>query len=103
MQAERIPPKRKYALSKVAAGDYVFPSNDGKTVWRIAKYEDGPSHGITDWDRDREFWGVWRWAEPFTGNLRGYVDLEDWNRWEFCEGMHDTRGEAVDAALRMAS
>ena len=100
MQAQDTP-RRKYALSKVKPGDYVFPSNDGQTVLRVAKYEDGPSHGLVDFDNDREFWGVWRWAEPFTGAKGGYIDVEDWNRWEFCEGMLTTRAEAIDAALRI--
>lgn len=62
MQAESTP-QRKYALTRIGPGDYLLPSNDGQTIWRIAKYEDGPSHGVEGMDRDRDFWGVWKWNE----------------------------------------
>lgn len=101
MHAERTRPERKFALSKIAAGDYLLPSNDGQTIWRIFKYEDGPSHGLADWDRDRGFWALWRWAEPFTGAKRGYVDTQDWSRWEHCSDMHATRADAISDAMRM--
>jgi hypothetical protein len=90
--------ERKYALTKVAPGDYLLPSNDGCTIWRIARYEDGPSKGL-DIPRDREFWGVWRWAgaECFVG----YVDTGDWSRWNMVESGCDTRAEAIREALRV--
>lgn len=87
---------RQYALSKVAPGDYLLPSNDAQTIWRIARYTEGPSSGL-DWPRDREVWGVWRWTGPVTDTT--YIDTADWNRWEFTEGLHDTRQAAVDAAV----
>jgi hypothetical protein len=98
MQAQDTP-VRKYALTRVATGDYIFPSNDGKTIWRVAKYEDGPSHGLDEMPRDRELWGLWKWREPI-GLQSPYVDTGDWNRWEFWEGWHETRQEAIDAALK---
>lgn len=92
--------ERKYALVRLKAGDYILPSNDGQTLWRIARYTDGPSSGL-DLPRDREFWGVWRW----TGRvIEGeYLDTEDWQSWEFFQGMYDARSEAIDAALRVGA
>ena len=92
--------ERKYTLTKIAPGDYVFPSNDGQTIWRIALYTEGPSTGL-DWSRDRDVWGVWRWCERVQQG--GYIDTTDWNRWEFCEGLYETRSDAIDAALRLGS
>lgn len=89
--------ERKYQLSKVAAGDYLLPSNDGATVWRIAQYVEGPSSGITEWARDRKVWGCWKWEGPVT--MGSAVDTGDWGRWEFWEGPHFTRAAAIDAAL----
>jgi hypothetical protein len=88
---------RKYALTKIAVGDYLLPSNSGKTIWRIRRYEDGPSHGLEDWPRDRKVWGIWRWDKP-TGV--GSLDTGDWSRWEFYEGLLDTRADAIEAALK---
>jgi hypothetical protein len=89
---------RKYALTRLAPGDYLLPSNDARTLWRIAKYTDGPSSGLEGWTRGREVWGVWRWNAG-----RGtYVDTEDWNAWDMEEACHPTRAEAIDSALRMS-
>lgn len=88
--------ERKYALSKVAPGDYLLPSNEGQTIWRVARYTDGPSKGLDDWPRDREVWGIWRWPEPVREG--GSIDL-DWSRWEMCEGMLPSRAEAIRSAL----
>jgi hypothetical protein len=88
-------PERKYALTKVATGDYLLPSNDGRKVWRIARYEDGPSHGLDDWTRDIMLWGVWEW----TGKSSTYVDVGSWDRWEMWSSGHETRADAIATAL----
>lgn len=88
--------ERKYALSRVAAGDYLLPSNDGRTIWRIARYMDGPSGGL-EIPRDRDFWGVWKWHQSI--GVGTYVDVEDWNRWEACDLGYMTRAEAINAAI----
>lgn len=100
MQDDRTPPQRKYALTKIAPGDWLLPGNDGKTVYRLATYEDGPSHGIEGMDRDRTFWGVWVWADPTS---RGYVDVQDWDRWEMVESWCETRRDAINAALQRSA
>lgn len=92
--------KRKYALTKVAAGDYLLPSNDAQTIWRIAQYVDGPSYGIVEgMDRDRQFWGVWRSIDRITGDAT--IDPSDWSRWEMYDQGYDRRSDAIDAALRL--
>lgn len=90
--------KRKYALTKVKAQDYLLPSNDAKTIWRLTTYMEGPSSGVEHMERDETFWGVWKW----TGRegLDGFSP-DDWAHWEFHEGWHATRAEAINAALRM--
>ena len=82
--------ERKYALTKVAAGDYLLPSNDAKTLWRIARYLD------THEDHFKHFWGVYRWR----GDLDA-VDIEDWDRWEMVTGFLETRQDAIDEAMRL--
>lgn len=91
--------ERKYALTKIAAGDYLLPSNDGRTLWRIRLYTEGPSSGIEDWDHDRDVWGIWRWTDKIKPG--SFVDVEDWSRWEFYEGMYEKRSEAIDGALKV--
>jgi hypothetical protein len=88
---------RKYALTKVEKGDYLLPSNDGRRVWRLRQYVDGPSGGITDWERDRTLWGCWLWTGPLNA-----VDInpDASDRWEFWEGNAETRAEVITIALK---
>jgi hypothetical protein len=97
MQAERNAPERKYALTKMAAGDYLLPANDGKTIWRIAKYTDGPSLGL-DIPSDREFWALWSWTGEFGPDAQIGSGWED---WEMQSGLLDSRADAIAEALRL--
>lgn len=86
--------QRKYVLTRIAAGDYLLPSNDGKKLYRLQKQIEGPSSGL-DWPADKEVWGIFEWTGPLDE-----IDIENWDRWDFYEGMHKTRRAAVDAALK---
>lgn len=93
-------PERKYRLVKVAPGDYILPSNDGNTLWRIRQYEDGPSHGLEDWPRDVIFWGVWKCTLP-KALWERLLDPDDWDQWSAWDtGMYNTRQQAIESALK---
>jgi hypothetical protein len=100
MQAESPGLPRKYALTRIAAGDYLMPSNSARAIWRISRYEDGPSHGL-DQPRDFKVWGLWRWVDQI--DAASAVDVQDWSRWEFHSGLYETRQKAIHAALKMAA
>lgn len=92
-------PERKYAMTKISKGDYLLPGNDGKTIYRLEQYEDGPSYGLYDWPRDKLLWAVWRW----TGDPN-CVDVSDsparWcDYWELVADVFPTRREAIGRAL----
>jgi hypothetical protein len=90
--------ERKYALTKVAASDYLLPSNDGRVIWRLAIYNQN-SDLSTARGRKENFWGVWRWA----GEPTGYVDTGDWSQWEMVAQTCKTRRDAINEALRLSS
>ena len=92
MEAQTI--ERKYQLTKIEAGDYLLPSNDGRTVWRIRRYTDGPSGGLEHWPKDREVWGIWGWRGA---TLELTLDEDKWAYWD---GLCDTREEAIQLALK---
>lgn len=92
-------------MTRLSAGDYLLPGNDGETIFRIKKQEDGPSYGLDPevWPRDKEFWVVYRWPKPrslLMEDTYGYDPLADWNAWWCVSEYHDTRQQAIDAALR---
>ncbi len=95
---------RVYKLTRLRKGDYLLPSNDAHTLWRISSYEDGPSHGIIEWPRDRIFWRLSRWDGGFPTIDQLAAALEDdwyWSdRWDEVGGGFSTRTEAIEAALR---
>jgi hypothetical protein len=91
---------RKYVLTKIAKGDYLLPSNDGGTLWRIRSYEDGPSYGLEDWPRDLTLWGIWKWDTPVTGASLASVDPDAWDRWECYDTSYESRAQAIRSVLR---
>jgi hypothetical protein len=98
---------RKHALTKVTAGDYLLPSNDGRTLWRIVKSEETvPVESGHDITRDQTtktvlLWSTWRWTRsmpglPIDANLVGL----DWEDWELTEQWLPKRADAIKAVLR---
>lgn len=96
---EKPKPERKYALTRITAGDYLLPSNDRSTLWRIRRYTDGPSLGL-EIPKDREFWGCWAWKGPVDGGVA--IDPDAWERWEMVCDFCDTRQQAINDALRLS-
>lgn len=84
---------RKYAMTRLAAGDYLLPSNDGRTLWRLERYEDGAAHGLVVGYQLRPFWRVS--STPMPGN--GYVDVAYLEQYRWTEHAQwlPTRAAAV--------
>lgn len=99
-------PTRKYAMTRISAGDYILPSNDGKTLWRIYQYdEDGSAEVSGDGKRWRpligKFWGTAKYERPFhNAGERIDHDFLDWSNWLVWETELLTRKAAIEAALR---
>lgn len=89
---------RKYALTKIGTGDWLLPSNDGRILWRIRLYDEEIPVG-DDAFETRERWGVWKWLGHIApGAVPDPMEPEE---WDFFEGFHETRREAIDAALKL--
>ena len=92
-----IAERRRYALIKLNAGDYLLPGNDDHTIWRLRQYTDGPSAGL-DWPRDRKVWELLRWIGP--GQPETEDDLFAFSGlWEQATSTLDTRREAIEIAM----
>lgn len=93
--------ERRFALRRIGAGDYLLPSNDGRTLWRLQRYEDGPSYGLDDWSRDRTFWRTLRWPESISrGTKLDQFDISNLGRWREVADLLSTRRAAIEIALR---
>lgn len=84
MQDQRREVERRYALTKIAPGDYLLPSNDGGTLWRIRRY-------------DRGRWSLWQWLGLIAPGERPDPDNE--SEWELSAGGLPTREAAIREAL----
>lgn len=105
--------ERRYKLTRIAAGDYLLPSNDGRTLLRITSYEDdGSASYVTDRGERRIVgarWNVWRFSGTMAEAERLLIDDPDvlldseWERWWLLvAGTMLTRRAAVDYALAHA-
>jgi len=94
--------ERKYQMVKLRAGDYLLPSNSGKTLLRVSQYKDGRSYGLMDMKGNVLLWH----AARYDGTLEQAShddDLEHSERWVILAGgWMKTRQEAINAALETA-
>jgi len=95
--------ERKWVLTKIGAGDYLLPSNDRQTLWRIAR---GDEQAGAEGLRIVSVWQVWRYAHATVGPGASTPeeiaeDVEDWSNWTLEASWCETRAEAIAEALRM--
>lgn len=97
MAESKSPPiERKYAMTRVKAGDYILPDNDGETIWRLHKYEEDET---VTWADGRPVSGIWWRVLKWTPTRDGVLDPDDWDRFdEYGHGFRK-REEAIQYAL----
>lgn len=100
---------RKYTMTRLGKGDYLLPSNDAKTLWRVYAYEeDGTATYQTEFTPGKgptgpeyvlrgRFWALARRPMPDMGFF--VSDLFEWDDWEFWAGPLQTREQAIRYAL----
>lgn len=100
--------ERHYQMTRISAGDYIFPSNDGQKLWRVARYFEDGSLETSD---GRIIRGTfWRCAK-FHGSLdradrlmqRDPDEFLSWENWYEWDTLIPTRAEAIRSALREAA
>lgn len=99
------PPERKWRMTRIKAGDYVFPSNELDRLWRVTRYEeDGSIENLTG-----SFWALHYYRGPLSKDERGRVLMPDlsyetfwdgWDVWENAGFLEPTREAAIQEALR---
>lgn len=98
---------RRYALTKYADGDYLVPSNDGSTLWRVSRYDEGGTLTETRADGSTrvvrgQFWQTWKWtgtpgdAESALARADSLFDFLTDGRWSNWSSLHRTRGDALE-------
>lgn len=99
--------ERKYALTRLNAGDYLLPSNDGTTLLRVSSYVEDGSGGnyiAGKWTPVvGTFWNCYRFIGTMTEAERILIDdpdtLLDWDEWREIECGLRTRKEAIQSGL----
>ncbi|HVT78395.1 MAG TPA: hypothetical protein VHD87_15265 [Acidimicrobiales bacterium] len=94
---------RRYAMRRLAAGDYLWPSDDLTTLWRFHQHRDGTAHGLVDVSfRDRMFWrAVSMPWNPHVWNARAEDIPDAWSAaWVEADWYLPTRAACVALALR---
>jgi len=92
--------ERKYVMTKVRPGDYILPSNDGETLFRIASYEEDGSGYWVGYGGTREkqivgtHWNGFRYNRPWDGDDAFDDEFLDWDRWD-CVIQTQTSRKAV--------
>lgn len=94
--------ERKYALRKLSQGDYLLPSNDRHTFWRICIGEEANENDV---GKPHRIWELWRWIgtpDPEAVALSIVEDHSSWtNHWECCSFGLPTRADAIKEAMRL--
>jgi len=105
--------ERRYAMVRIGAGDWMLPSNDEQTMWRLAAYEEDGSAWHTD-EQGREhkitgrYWSLYRMSMT---KLQALVhssftsddDILDWTEWEHWACGFGSRKAAIEEALHVGS
>jgi len=97
--------QRRYQLTRVRAGDYIVPTNDGKTLLRISSYEetgDGEELVNGKWRKiTGTYWSAHRYELTVEQMHARYGDdipddFLDWDRWEHVAGGFGTRAACIE-------
>jgi len=99
---------RKYVLTKIAPGDYLLPSNDGRQLWRITRADAGTFTLEPEEAFGSPPWQVWRYAHAVSGPGASTAeeiteDLEGWDNWSLEASWCRSRAEAIAEAMRMGT
>ena len=98
--------ERKYVITKLREGDYLLPSNDAQTIWRLASHtEEGTGEYRDKRGKWRPVTGTW-WsayymrASKFSALVDSPTLTEDdilgWDEWEtWAWGAYRTRAAAI--------
>jgi hypothetical protein len=101
--------ERKYVLTRISSGDYLFPSNDGRKLLRVYRYhEDGSAMLGNGTTLRGSFWG----AARFDGSLEQAermlaLDVDEFlswgSHWESWETTLPSRSAAIRSVLKAAA
>lgn len=93
-------PERQWQMTRLAAGDYLLPSNNQHHLWRLERYDerDGTLSRPDGTVIHGTFWRLWR----FRWGLEGvpFHDPTDWANWIEAVCLLPTRQAAIDEAMR---
>ena len=87
---------RRYALVRLAPGDWLWMSDDRRRLYRLVRHPDG-SWLMEDWPSGKPTWAAWEYRGD-VHDLAG-VEIEDWDQWDLYAAGYATRRDALAAAI----
>jgi len=81
-------------MTKVQAGDWVCPNNDGSLIWRFTRYEEDGSLAEEDGTPIK---GVFWAASYIRAEAWSEETLDDWSLWTAWRELLPTRDAAIAA------
>ena len=103
---------RKYAATRIEAGDYLIPSNDATTIWRVNSYKDNGVY--IEWKSNdaglmhlggpaRTRWQAHRYkltvAQLDALGDELPRDFLEWDQWQYDSGDYPTKAAAIKAVI----
>lgn len=85
--------ERVWRMRRLGPGDYILPSNDLQTLWRICK--EAQPDGDDTWD-------LFRWRKPapiIEEDVALAIVEDDWTDWSCAMSGLRTRAAAVEEAI----
>lgn len=96
-------PERQWQMVRLGPGDWLLPSNDRKTLWRIQKYpeRDGTlTRGNTGQVVNGDFWRLLQCTYAVDEVSFAVVD-EFYDAWTEVACMQPTRQACIDYAMQL--
>jgi len=92
-------PRRKYALTRIKAGDYLLPSNDRSVIWRIVRYTEDGSAAYDDGTKlVGEFWRLCKYV-----GRNNRIDPDAWDDSHEVTCLLKSRDAAIKEAMKYAT
>jgi hypothetical protein len=97
--------ERHFRMIRVASGDWILPGNDGKTLYRLQRYEESGDafwtlRGVKQKKIVGWFWAAYEYDRKIASDADLVDDMLEWDHWTCVASTMKTRKEAIESVVR---